>query len=62
MTEYLNPPEIHRLTGYVLGPDAKTHKRGEYPGGGIENQQRLYQRGSDFGHASIINLLSAAWP
>ena len=35
MTEYLNPPEIHQLTGYVLGPDAKTHKRGEYPGGGI---------------------------
>ena len=27
----------------------------------IENQQRLYQRGSDFGHASISISASPAW-
>jgi hypothetical protein len=35
MTEYLNQPEIHQLTGYVLGPDAPVYEQGDYPGGGI---------------------------
>lgn len=35
MTEYLTGPELHQLTGYVLGPDAEQRAIGDYPGGGI---------------------------
>lgn len=35
MTEYLSTAELHQLTGFVLRPDAKTYKVGDYPGGGV---------------------------